>query len=137
MSTAPSLAAAACPASSSNTVAADRRVPLILLDVDAVPIEPRPKVVTSHSAYVRVIQARNKLVVLDSDLAELYCTTVDAVNKAALRNACRFSRRTCFRLSNDEWHYLKHRTRGAAGLAEADRGDWLCARWHSPRKGPI
>lgn len=88
---------------------------------------PRPKVVTCPRSSIRVVRARQRLVVVDSDLATLYGTTVDEINKTAMRNACCFTRRTCFRLSNDEWHHLKHDAKGATGLAEADRGNWLCA----------
>lgn len=111
----------------------------IIKDVSTIPVKPKeptreapfthpdPKVVTSTRAVVRIVKARGRLVVVDSDLAELYGTTVDMVNKYVMRNACRFTRHTCFRLSNDEWHFLKGKAKGAAGLAEADRGNWLCA----------
>jgi hypothetical protein len=82
--------------------------------------------------HVRIIKARYKLVILDSDLADLYKTTVDAINKTAMRNACMFPRSICFRLSNDEWHHLQRSVqrsdqRSVQRSDQADRGDWLCA----------
>jgi hypothetical protein len=68
---------------------------------------PKPVVMTGPRSRVRIIKARHKLVILDSDLADLYETTVDAINKVAMRNACMFPRSICFRLSNDEWHHLQ------------------------------
>jgi hypothetical protein len=107
----------------------------IILDVSAIPVKPteptpdtpfthpKPCVMTGHRSLVRVIKARRKLVVLDSDLAVLYGTTVDAVNKAVMRNACCLPRSQCFRLSNDEWNHLQKNT----NVGNVDRGNWLCA----------
>ncbi len=83
---------------------------------------PKPVVVTGPRSRVRVIKARHMLVVLDSDLADLYETTVDAVNRAVMRNACCFPRGICFRLSNDEWRHLQDKTN-----VGNNRGNWLCA----------
>lgn len=107
----------------------------VITDLSVIPVKPKeptpdapftypkPRVMTGYRSLVRVIKARGKLVVLDSDLASLYETTVDAVNKAVMRNACCFPRSQCFRLSNDEWHHLQ---RGIT-ISNGDRGDWLCA----------
>ena len=111
----------------------------VMIDLSAIPAKPEeptpeapftfplPVVLTGPRSSIRIVKARRRLVAIDSDLAELYGTTVDAVNKAAMRNACCLPRSACFRLSNTEWHQLKNDVLGGAGLAEADRGDWLCA----------
>lgn len=88
---------------------------------------PRPVIVTSPRSWARIVEVRGRLVILDNDLAALCKTTVNAVNRFAMRNACCFPSSVCFRLSNDEWHYQKSSAPGGTGLAEADRGDWLCA----------
>ncbi len=109
----------------------------VIIDPSSIPLSPsstvlpstfpRPVVVTGPRSWARIVEVRGRLVILDSDLAALFKTTVNAVNRAALRNACCFPSSVCFRLSNDEWHYLKSSAPGGTGLAEADRGDWLCA----------
>ena len=111
----------------------------VLIDPSAIALKPQeptpdapftfttPEVVTRYDAWVRIVRARRKLVIIDSDLAALYGTTVDIINRTAMRNACCFPRSACFRLSNAEWHHLKNDALGGCGLAEADRGNWLCA----------
>lgn len=90
---------------------------------DAPFTHPRPAVMPGVRSRIRIIKARRMLVVLDSDLAELYETTADAINKAVMRNACCFPRSICFRLSNDEWHHLQKKI----NTTGTDRGSWLCA----------
>lgn len=82
---------------------------------------PKPIIMSGPRSEVRVIKARNQLVATDEDLASVFKSSVDAINKAVLRNACMFPKSLCFRLSPQEWHHVKSRI----NHKETDRGDWL------------
>lgn len=86
------------------------------------PLSRPPKVMNPRYPEIRILRVRNTLVMLDSDIASLYATTNNIVNKTAMRNACRFPRSHCFRLTYEEWYCLQD----IVGGTPADRGDWLC-----------
>lgn len=50
----------------------------------------------------RILHIRGQRVMLDADLAELYCTTTKALNQAVRRNAGRFPPDFVFQLTSDE-----------------------------------
>lgn len=90
-------------------------------DDTGAPPDPSPTVMTRARSWVRIIRARGMLVVTDEDLAELYESSVSAINKAVLRNVCMFPASACFRMSIAEWHFLLKRI----DRGDVDRGDWL------------
>ncbi len=51
----------------------------------------------------RILLIRNQKVLLDSDLAALYCVTTGNLNKAVQRNARRFPEDLMFQLTAEEW----------------------------------
>lgn len=55
----------------------------------------------------RIVTVRNRPVILDSDLAELYGVETKALNRAILRNRDRFPGDFSFKLTPDEWDHLK------------------------------
>ena len=54
----------------------------------------------------RIYRVRGRVVMLDSDLAELYGVTTGNLNKAVDRNPDRFPEEFAFRLTNEEWQNL-------------------------------
>ncbi|MFN4886209.1 MAG: ORF6N domain-containing protein [Bacteroidota bacterium] len=55
----------------------------------------------------RIITIRGMLVMLDSDLAELYGTETKFINRAVSRNQNRFPADFAFRLNDEEWSALR------------------------------
>lgn len=55
----------------------------------------------------RIYTLRNKQVMLDGDLAVLYCVETKAINQAIKRNIDRFPAHFRFQLTKEEWDHLK------------------------------
>lgn len=54
-----------------------------------------------------IYEIRGKQVMLDSDLARLYETETKRINEAIKRNIERFPERFCFRITEEEYNFLK------------------------------
>ena len=54
-----------------------------------------------------IYEIRGKQVMLDSDLARLYETETKRINEAVKRNIERFPERFCFRITEEEYNFLK------------------------------
>ncbi len=69
----------------------------------------RPKSNTSHAEEIisRIHFARDQKVMLDYDLAELYEVPTKALNQAVKRNKIRFPEDFMFRLSAEEWNFIR------------------------------
>ena len=59
----------------------------------------------SHAS--RIVSIREKRVILDSDLAELYDVRTKHLNQQVRRNRERFPEDFCFQLSSSEWESLR------------------------------
>jgi len=55
----------------------------------------------------KILVVRGHRVMLDSDLAELYCVETKRVNEAVKRNSERFPEKYMFELTNEEWDSLR------------------------------
>ena len=54
-----------------------------------------------------IYEIRGKQLMLDSDLARLYETETKRINEAVKRNIERFPERFCFRITEEEYNFLK------------------------------
>ena len=54
-----------------------------------------------------IYEIRGKQVMLDSDLASLYETETKRINEVVKRNIERFPKRFCFRITEEEYNFLK------------------------------
>ncbi len=61
---------------------------------------------TSKEVAASILVARDRAVLLDSDLADLYGVSTKALNQAVKRNAARFPSDFAFRLTQSETHEL-------------------------------
>ena len=85
-------------------------------------IPKKPQQITEgDSDSARIFNVRHLLIVTDEDLASLCATTVNAVNKAVLRNIHLFPHCDCFRMSPSEWWHIKN----TYALPTVDRSNWL------------
>ncbi len=50
-----------------------------------------------------IYEIRGKQVVLDSDIAKIFCVTTENLNKSMKRNINRFSEEFCFQITKDEY----------------------------------
>ncbi len=55
----------------------------------------------------RIYTVRDRAVMLDSDLAEVYGVETKVMNRAVRRNSARFPERFSFQLKEDEWDILR------------------------------
>jgi hypothetical protein len=62
---------------------------------------------TLHNIETRIYTLRGLQVMLDSDLADMYQTETKYVNRAVTRNESRFPEPFAFRLTSQEWEFLK------------------------------
>lgn len=62
----------------------------------------------------KIYAVRNKKVMLDKDLAELYGVTTGNLNKAVTRNIKRFPEDFMFQLTKEEWEALKSQVETSA-----------------------
>lgn len=83
------------------------------------------------SVATRILIARGRKVVLDTDLAELYGVPAKALNQAVRRNRDRFPEDFMFQLSWDELESLRSRTVTLNGAAPAKRGAHVKYRPHA------
>lgn len=64
-------------------------------------------IVPAHNIEQRIFLIRNKRVMLDEHLAEIYGVQTKNLNKAVLRNRERFPEDFTFQLTPQEWHALR------------------------------
>ena len=64
-------------------------------------------VITEQFIVNKIYWIREQKVMLDKDLAKLYGVETKALNQAVKRNAARFPEDFMFRLSDDEWNFLR------------------------------
>ena len=62
-----------------------------------------------------IYEIRGKQVMLDSDLARLYETETKRINEAVKRNIERFPERFCFRITEEEYNFLKSQFASSKG----------------------
>jgi hypothetical protein len=68
---------------------------------------PKTALVISPMTDAHIHVVRGQRVMLDRDLASLYCVTTGALNRAVKRNAARFPADFMFQLTPEEWENLK------------------------------
>ncbi len=65
------------------------------------------EIITLNEIQNLIYQVRGQKVMLDSDLAKLYCVKTFNLNKAVQRNLKRFPKEFMFQLGKEEWENLK------------------------------
>ena len=76
------------------------------------------ELITSPAIQQRILFVRERHVMLDEDLAQLYGVETGALTRAVRRNADRFPEDFMFQLTNDEWAALRSQT----GISKEGRG---------------
>jgi len=76
------------------------------------------EIVPVESIVSKIVFIRGEKVLLDQDLAELYCVETGALNRAVKRNSERFPKDFMFQLSAEEAELLRCQT----GISKSGRG---------------
>ena len=66
-----------------------------------------PFIVDNREIQSMIYTFRGRQVMIDSDLARLYQVTTGNLNKAMKRNLARFTERSCFQLTENEYENLR------------------------------
>lgn len=85
---------------------------------DQPPSEPSIEIVPTAAISQRILIARDRQVMLDEDLAELYGVETGALTRAVKRNQERFPEDFMFQLTSEEWSALRRQS----GISNTGRG---------------
>jgi hypothetical protein len=90
----------------------------LLKMADSAPEEAALELIPVPTIQKRIVVVREREVMLDEDLAELYGVETGALTRAVRRNKDRFPDDFMFQLTNDEWSAL----RSQSGISNEGRG---------------